>query len=112
MKLITMIIVVMLSIAGCSTIGISDKIDGYIVQQLKNDILSIDCKAGIASGSTISGASNANVKALAFTLNSMANPASEEYRKCFAFAAWKSFEYRKGLNDMENIVGQIVNMAK
>lgn len=99
------------SFLGCSSIDLGGKLDGYISEQIKNDVLSIDCKAGLANGSIVSGSTTSNVKALAFTLNSMADPTSEDYRKCFSFAAWKSFEYRKGLNDVENVIGKLVNMG-
>lgn len=113
MKLIFLIIcgIFCVSFLGCSSIDLGGKLDGYISEQIKNDVLSIDCKAGLANGSIIAGSSNSNVKALAFTLEGMANQASEDYRKCFAFAAWKSFEYRKGLNDVENVIGKLVNMG-
>ncbi len=98
--LIVLLCVVML--AGCGMtakqIGKADKEIGLIVKGFDKNI-SVDCRAGLASGLTIAPDTSAAIRGTVTALNSVADTNSAEYKKCYGLGAWTSFVIH-GIDDV------------
>ncbi len=101
MKLLIILLCAVM-LAGCGVtakqIGKADVEIGKIVKNFDKNV-SVDCRAGLASGLTIAPDTNAAIRGTVTALNSVADQNSADYKKCFGLGAWTSFVVH-GIDDV------------
>ena len=113
MKIIA-IVAIALILTGCGLsvkgIGKVDENMGKIVAGFDKN-MSVDCRAGLATGLTIVPDTNAGIRASVTALNSVANKDSEDYKKCYGLGAWTSFVIH-GVDDVtDKLIAEFLKMG-
>ena len=111
--LFTTIVVIFTMVSCASIAGKVGKIDASIGTLLNNSDknISIDCRAGLATGITIAPDTTASVRATVQALQSVANKDSEDYKKCFALGAWTSFLVHGTKDLSDKILSQLMTFG-
>jgi len=99
---VLIVLLVCVALCGCGItakqIGKADKEIAQIVKGFDKNI-SVDCRAGLASGFTIAPDTSAAIRGTVTALNSVADQNSADYKKCFGLGAWTSFVVH-GIDDV------------
>ena len=106
------ILILIVTLAGCligcgiSGIGVNaiKKANLAAAQIMKDDTLSIDCKAGMAAGSIVTPTTSAEVRASAMAMQQYAKKDSAEYAQCFTTAVYVSWLIHGG----EDVAARVI----
>ena len=97
-------------LAGCTTtMKVDNEIKATLKQMDKN--MTLDCRAGLATGITSGSDVDTALKASLNALNLYANKESEDYKKCFADGAWVSFSVHGSGDVLSKMVKEIMSVG-
>ena len=116
MKIVAILLLAVLilhSAIGCTHLAVKQakEIDEDISSYFTNELLSMNCRAGIADAFILAPDTSADIRIAAQAVGQFADKKHPDYIECYSKAAWVSFMSRGVASKGKKLIGEIFSIG-